>query len=107
MNIESECGSPDPDEDTVAVKRLVALMRQLGIELMHATALSQIVGLDCDSRAELSRLRAENAIIAVRWQGEWRYPSFQFDGAGRVLGRVTELLRGIRPDLSHWILLGI
>jgi hypothetical protein len=106
MSNDRERARPDPDEDTAAVKRLVALMPQLGIELIDATALSQIFGLDCGSRAELSRLRAENAVIAVRWKGRWRYPSFQFDEAGRVIARVTALLREIRPDLSHWTLLG-
>lgn len=103
MNTDSEHTCIDPDENSAAVERLIELLHRLGVELMSAKDLLAMVPPGRDLLAELSRLRSANAIIAVRWRGRWRYPSFQFDENGNVLSRIAALLRDLQPELSHWI----
>jgi hypothetical protein len=102
---EAERAGPDPDEHKAPVTRLIDTMAGLGIALLDASELANLLP-DGARPPELARLRESNRVVAVRWRGRWRYPSFQFSSSGHVLPRIVELVRDVGSGVPGWIVLG-
>lgn len=60
-------------------------------------------GSDAKNAAALAtRWRKEQRVFAVAWGGELRYPTFQFDDAGKPLPAIKSVIDAFGPGVSPW-----
>lgn len=59
-------------------------------------------GSESDPSQDVNRLRLAMKLLAVRWQGEYLYPAFQFDQDGSALPSIPELLKILPTTDANW-----
>jgi hypothetical protein len=58
--------------------------------------------VDSNPAQYASRLRTEKRLFAVRFQGKYRHPVFQFGASGELLPGMTELLAKLPTSDANW-----
>lgn len=72
------------------------------IQTLSSDEVAKAAGHSARNRSQTaSRWKSEGRIFSVRWQGQERYPAFQFRD-GRPLPVIKEALAALSGDLSPW-----
>jgi len=68
-----------------------------------STEVARAAGSDAKNAAALAtRWRKERRVFAVPWGGELRYPTFQFDDAGKPLPAIKSVIDALGVQASPW-----
>lgn len=114
-------GSNQPDPFDVLVEAMLPIVPKLGtagqavrnaaarreflaeFPTLVSAEVAKAAGSDAKNAAALAtRWRKEQRVFAVPWGGELRYPTFQFDDAGKPLPAIKSVIEALGVQASPW-----
>jgi len=93
------------DPEAAAVARAAARKREL-LERIPTYTTQEVAALLSLSAEGVRKQRLADKLLAIEHQSDWRFPAFQFRGAGEVLPGLAETLRAMPTD-SPWVRLDL